>query len=460
MTTKKIPQLSSYTTAFTGSEQYELSSANVSYSVTAINMMKATSVLPDAGNSLAPLTDFMVPLFKISDGQTYATTLSQIESDFSFLIGNGDVTGPAGATDTALARYDGTTGKLLQDSAVKLSASALTPTADDGVALGTTALEWSDLFLASGGVINWAAGDVTITHASNTLTFAGASSGYQYDALVAPSSSDGAALGSATLMWSDAFLASGAVINFNNGNYTLTHAAGTLTAAGGPFTAPSFIPSGSTIPSDGIYLPASNTLGFAINSAAEVQLTASALSPSVSDGNALGTSSLMWADLFLASGGVINWNAGDVTVTHSANALAFAGASSGYSFDAVVLPASNDGAALGAAATSWSDLFLASGAVINFANGNFTATHSSGALALSGVVTVASATATPAAGSTSARLLFGTTAGFGIYYGSGAPTVSAAQGSFYLRSDGTTTNDRAYINTNGSTTWTALTTAA
>lgn len=79
---------------------------------------------------------------------------------------------------------------------------------------------------------------------------------------------------------------------------------------------------------------------------------------------------------------------------------------------------------------------------------------------ISGVVTVASGTATPAGGSTSARLLFGTTAGFGIYYGSGAPTgLTAAQGSLYLRSDGTTINDRAYINSDGSTTWTALTTA-
>lgn len=77
-----------------------------------------------------------------------------------------------------------------------------------------------------------------------------------------------------------------------------------------------------------------------------------------------------------------------------------------------------------------------------------------------GILNVCSAVATPAGGAATARLVFGTTAGFGVYYGSGAPTVSAAQGSLYLRSDGTTTNDRAYINTNGSTTWTALTTAA
>ena len=75
------------------------------------------------------------------------------------------------------------------------------------------------------------------------------------------------------------------------------------------------------------------------------------------------------------------------------------------------------------------------------------------------LVTVAAGTATPAAGSTAARLLFGTTAGFGIYYGSGAPTVSAAKGSLYLRSDGTGAADRAYINTDAGTTWTAIATA-
>ncbi len=81
-------------------------------------------------------------------------------------------------------------------------------------------------------------------------------------------------------------------------------------------------------------------------------------------------------------------------------------------------------------------------------------------LTASGTVTAASAVATPAGGSTSARLLFGTTAGFGIYYGSGAPTVSAAQGSLYLRSDGSGIADRIYVNTNGSTAWTNLVSAA
>ena len=70
------------------------------------------------------------------------------------------------------------------------------------------------------------------------------------------------------------------------------------------------------------------------------------------------------------------------------------------------------------------------------------------------------ATAIPAGGTAGAGYRISSTANFGVFFGSGAPTLSAAKGSLYLRSDGTTTNDRMYVNTNGSTTWTAVTTAA
>ena len=49
---------------------------------------------------------------------------------------------------------------------------------------------------------------------------------------ILPVTTDGGALGSATLMWSDLFLASGAVINFNNGDVTITHGANYLNLAG------------------------------------------------------------------------------------------------------------------------------------------------------------------------------------------------------------------------------------
>lgn len=79
-----------------------------------------------------------------------------------------------------------------------------------------------------------------------------------------------------------------------------------------------------------------------------------------------------------------------------------------------------------------------------------------------GRVVVNGASATPAGGATTMALVFGSTSAFGIYIGSGAPSVSAAQGSLYLRSDGSTTVTRAYINnSSGSgTTWTAITTVA
>lgn len=44
--------------------------------------------------------------------------------------------------------------------------------------------------------------------------------------------------------------------------------------------------------------------------------------------------------------------------------------------------------------------------------------------------------------------------------GSGVPTLSAVQGSVYLRTDGSSTSTRLYVNTDGGTTWTNVTTAA
>ena len=47
-----------------------------------------------------------------------------------------------------------------------------------------------------------------------------------------------------------------------------------------------------------------------------------------------------------------------------------------------------------------------------------------------------------------------------ISVGSGAPSHTAGKGSLYINYDGTTTNDRLYINTDSSTTWTSVTCGA
>lgn len=92
----------------------------------------------------------------------------------------------------------------------------------------------------------------------------------------------------------------------------------------------------SNFGTDNTIIRADGTLKGVQSSGVAIDDTTFSLYPTTSDSGALGKTTNMWGDLFLASGGVVNWNNGDVTITHSANALAFAGASSGYTFDAVV----------------------------------------------------------------------------------------------------------------------------
>lgn len=47
-----------------------------------------------------------------------------------------------------------------------------------------------------------------------------------------------------------------------------------------------------------------------------------------------------------------------------------------------------------------------------------------------------------------------------VQSGSGAPSHSAPKGTLYLRLDGSSSSTRAYINSNGSTSWVAVTTAS
>lgn len=78
----------------------------------------------------------------------------------------------------------------------------------------------------------------------------------------------------------------------------------------------------------------------------------------------------------------------------------------------------------------------------------------------SGAVLIAPQQAAVSGGDSAYYLGLSSAAAFGIYYGSGAPSISAAQGSLYMRTDGSSTSTRMYINTTGSTTWTAVTTVA
>lgn len=121
------------------------------------------------------------------------------------------------------------------------------------------------------------------------------------------------------------------------------------------------------------------------NGTERLRIASGAVKPGANDGGPLGVSGTAWSDLFLASGGVINWNAGNYTITHSAGLLTTNGA---LTLVGALLQTANDGGALGASGTAWSDLFLASGGIINWNAGNYTITHSAGLLTASGDVSI------------------------------------------------------------------------
>lgn len=78
---------------------------------------------------------------------------------------------------------------------------------------------------------------------------------------------------------------------------------------------------------------------------------------------------------------------------------------------------------------------------------------------MAGNLQVLNTTAIPAGGTATKGYMISSTTNFGIFFGSGVPTLSAAQGSLYLRSDGSSTSTRLYVNTNGTTGWTNFTSA-
>lgn len=258
-----------------------------------------------------------------------ATTEATIEAAIDTLANLGSIQGVAFTFGAYAATLLNTANEAAFKAAVNLEAgvdyqaysAALAaypdPTANDADALGTGAASWSDLFLASGGVINWNNGDVTATHSANALAFAGASSGYTFDALTTITAANANAL---------AVGANGStnpVLKVDSATASVATGLSITGAAAASRVAVAAISSGTD---EGLSIDAkgSGTIRLGATSTGAVEFSRNAV-PTASDGSALGTTALMWSDLFLASGGVINFNNGDVTITHSANALAIAG---------------------------------------------------------------------------------------------------------------------------------------
>ena len=98
---------------------------------------------------------------------------------------------------------------------------------------------------------------------------------------------------------------------------------------------------------------------------------------------------------------------------------------------------------------------LTGGLTISTGAGGITLSPNSGVVGTPGLYESLTGTATTAGGYTFPALNIGS-AGIGVYFGSGAPTISAPQGSIYIRTDGGAST-AIYYNTTGSTTWVAVT---
>lgn len=60
--------------------------------------------------------------------------------------------------------------------ALAFGGTSFKPAANDGASLGVNGTAWSDIFLASGAVIDWGGGDITLTYTANTWALAGGTS--------------------------------------------------------------------------------------------------------------------------------------------------------------------------------------------------------------------------------------------------------------------------------------------
>ena len=151
-----------------------------------------------------------------------------------------------------------------------------------------------------------------------------------------------------------------------------------------------------------------------------------------------------------------------VTITSLANGEATTGfylqSQTAGEYSGVVGVVSATGGIRGAYYNNTDALYLSAWEVANQTGAGVKSTLS--LMKSGGVVAIQNLVAPPAAGAVGSFLGVSSTAGLGMYWGSGAPTVSAAQGSIYLRTDGNSIATRLYVNTNGTIGWTNFVSAA
>lgn len=245
-------------------------------------------------------------------GTNVATALAvNVGSAGAFVTFNGALGTPSSGTvtnltGTASININGTVGATTPTTATFTTATIntnLVPDANDGAGLGLSGTGFSDLFLASGALVDWAAGDMTLSHSSGVLTLSNLATG---------------ATGPILEIYQDS--ASPAISDVvGTLNYYGKDSGNAKQKYGGIHVVTTDVTAASEDAEIVFSLVGAGTV------ANRLELATFALKPTTSDGISLGVSTQQFSDLFLAEGGVINWDNGDVTLTQSGNSLTLAG---------------------------------------------------------------------------------------------------------------------------------------
>ena len=223
------------------------------------------------------------------------------------------------------------------------SSGDIVPVTSDGSSLGGATLQFSDLYLAEGAVINWDNGDMTIPQTNNLLDID--SGNTRVDRLEIDSAADYIDVDTDLKIIAAADIIldpGGGEVDIDGNLIPNTDSADDLGASGKAWNklwvddidlnAQGSISIGGTGRIDldadddtSIRASADDVITFEAAGADQVAIADGTLTPSTDDDIALGTTALQFSDLFLAEGGVINWDNGDVTLTQTADQLALAG---------------------------------------------------------------------------------------------------------------------------------------
>ena len=231
-------------------------------------------------------------------------------------IEQGDVAGPGSATDNAVVRFDGTTGKLIQNSAVTIADTSGDITTGGQVnssSVRTTILDVTDIRANDGTVaanIANSTGKITVSTelAVDNLNLAGntiSSTDANGNIVLAPNGTGDVQVDADTLRVGDSgvdatiqsngnadlILKTGAATTGQvtladgaNGNLTVAlNGTGQVVVNAGAVGTPTIAPTGDL--NTGIYFPAADTIGLVVNGAEELRITSAGYTQPVAYGD-------------------------------------------------------------------------------------------------------------------------------------------------------------------------------